>query len=40
MADGMGLMVVIVICTVAKPVAEAEIVVVPGLKVVLKFAEV
>ena len=32
-------MVVMVACTVANPVAEADIVVVPGLNVVLKFAD-
>jgi hypothetical protein len=39
MAEGIGPIVVIVACTVVKPVAEADIVVVPGLKVVLKFAD-
>ena len=39
MADGIGPTVVIVACTVAKPVAEADIVVVPGLNAVLKLAD-
>jgi hypothetical protein len=39
MAEGIGPTVVTIACSVAKPEAVAEIDVVPGLNVVLKFAE-
>jgi len=38
-AEGIGPTVVMDVCTVAKPEAEADIIVVPGLNVVLKFAD-